>query len=146
MRVLERHNKGYVLGHSIFANPRRTLGYVLVLFVLAAIPFTYYLANQIQDIRQRAAGGETACLFTPGTIRPGETAELLIATYPYQISPHIEPKSGYIMTGQIRSNTLTYQFNTPNTTWTASLLDPANPLVDGKPNKIASCTISTSEK
>lgn len=144
MRVIEGHNLGYVLGRSIFSNPRKTLGYVLVFFVLGAIPVTYMLVNQVQDVRQHAADGEPACLFTPSTVRAGETAELLLASYPYQISPYIEPTKGYVMIGQVRSNTIIYQFNTPSTNWTASLLDPEHPLINGRPNKIATCTVSTS--
>ncbi len=142
MRVLP--SRGYVLKTDIFSNPRRILGYVLVLFVLAAIPFTYFLANQVQNVQQNAASGNPACLFIPATVRPGEAAELLIAGYPYKIPPYVDPSSGYVMTGQNSATSFSYQFNTPRTTWTASLLDPGHPLQNGKPNKLASCTISTS--
>lgn len=146
MKVLDPHSRGYVLGKTVFSNPRRTLSYVLVLFLLAAIPFTHYLVNRIQNVSQQAANGKAECMFIPGTVRPGETAELLISSYPYKVNPYIEPANGYVMNGQTSPSSLTYQFNTPHTTWTASLLDPANPQTFGRPNKIASCTVSTSNK
>lgn len=143
MKVLEP--RSYVLGKTLFGSRQRIFSTVFILFVLAAIPTAFYLVNQEQDIRQNAANGIPACLFVPGTVQPGETAQLLIASYPYQIAPYIEPSSGYVMTGKPQGNTITYVFNTPGKTWTASLLDPEHPIQNGKPNIIASCKISTSD-
>jgi hypothetical protein len=144
MKIVEKHSIGYVLGKALFSSPQRTISVFFVLFVLGAVPLTFYLANQQQDIRQQAADSTPACIFTPGTIRPGETSELLVVSYPYAPEPYMEPADGYSIVEK-RGDTIIYKLDKPGTTWKISLLDPSNPMKNNLPNALASCTVSTTE-
>ncbi|MGE5041419.1 MAG: hypothetical protein ACM3IJ_00780 [Candidatus Levyibacteriota bacterium] len=146
------------LEEAFFSSAKRVISSIFIFILLLSIPISVYLVNQQLTIKQQASSrfgakpsGFPTCAWDKTSIAAGETAELIMVNYGNNFAdvstvpePYIQPENGYKKMGKTVTGGKKYELDLPNTEYTASLLDPTSPVIDGRPNIITSCKITTS--
>lgn len=145
------------LEEALFSSAKRVATSLVIFILLLSIPISIYLINQSLDYQQHASSrfgakpsGFPSCSWDKPSVSPGDTAELITINYGNNFSdistvpaPYIQPETGFKKIGKSVTGGMKYELDTPGTEFTASLLDSNNPVVDGKPNIVTSCKITT---